>query len=302
MNPRRPTPQGPEPCAFDLTWLSPHKINSQFLKFKFMSLKLLEEICKVEIDTILKIPEKEFSKFIKIGAGGDKTKFIDLVAEEATISYLEKIGYEGRIISEEIGEKRFGNKDYPIIILDPIDGTTNAIRGMIPYSISVAISNGPMLSDIYAGVVLEIPSNRIFKAEKNKGAYLNEKRIHVSNITSLRNAIIGIDMKVRGKNYCIKEVLPLIFSVKQIRILGSAALELCYVASGALDLYIDNRELLRITDIAAPYIIIKEAGGKILKIDGSELDCSIDLKERISLIAGNNEVCKEVLSKIRRNF
>ncbi|MCQ5340485.1 MAG: D-fructose 1,6-bisphosphatase [Candidatus Methanomethylicota archaeon] len=267
-----------------------------------MSLKLLEEICKVEIDTILKIPEKEFSKFIKIGAGGDKTKFIDLVAEEATISYLEKIGYEGRIISEEIGEKRFGNKDYPIIILDPIDGTTNAIRGMIPYSISVAISNGPMLSDIYAGVVLEIPSNRIFKAEKNKGAYLNEKRIHVSNITSLRNAIIGIDMKARGKNYCIKEVLPLIFSVKQIRILGSAALELCYVASGALDLYIDNRELLRITDIAAPYIIIKEAGGKILKIDGSELDCSIDLKERISLIAGNNEVCKEVLSKIRRNF
>ncbi|MEM4479181.1 MAG: inositol monophosphatase family protein [Candidatus Methanomethylicaceae archaeon] len=263
-------------------------------------MELLEKLCKIGVKALSEIPQNEFSKIVGKGAGGEKTKLIDFIVEKAIISYLESIEFKGRLISEEIGEKKFGNEEYPLIILDPIDGTTNAIRGIIPYSISIAISNGPNLSDIYAGVVMEIPSERLFKAEKGKGAYLNNKRIYVNNIESIKKAIIGIDIKAKGK--INKNIFPIIFEAKLIRIIGSAALELCYVASGALDLYIDMRELLRITDIAAAYIILKEAGATILDSNGIELNSLIDLSKRISIITGNKKLCEEAISLIRRNF
>lgn len=263
-------------------------------------MKLLEELCRVGMKAIIEISYDEYSKVIGQGAGGEKTKLIDFVAEKAIISHLESLGFEGKVISEEMGERKFGDKDYPLIILDPLDGTTNAIRGIMLYSISVAISNGPNLSNVYAGAVMEVPSGRIFKAEREKGAYFDGRKIKVGNVNSLRRATIGIDVKAEGK--FIKNILPILYRAKLIRILGSAALELCYVASGALDLYIDIRNLLRITDVAAAYIILKESGATILNSDGSNLDCPIDLKRRISIIAGNKTLCEEVISLIRRNF
>lgn len=265
-----------------------------------MTLQLLEGICKAEIDAISKVSPKCSSKSIKIGAGGDRTKLIDLVAEEAALSFLRSVGFEGKLISEELGEKKFGDKDYPTLILDPIDGTTNAIRGIIPYSISAAISSGSKLSDICAGLVMELPSKRTFRALKGKGAYLNDRQILLPRPPHLRSALIGMDMNIRGDKKKLEEILPLLLEVKHIRNMGSAALELCYVASGALDLYIDNRGLLRITDIAASYIILKEAGASVMSLDGSELDCPLDLFERISLVAGNYNLCIEALSKLKR--
>ncbi|MDW7970512.1 MAG: inositol monophosphatase family protein, partial [Nitrososphaerota archaeon] len=126
------------------------------------------------------------------------------------------------------------------------------------------------------------------------------KEIQVGNINSLKRAIVGMDVKAGGK--FVKSMLPILYKAKLIRILGSAALELCYVASGALDLYIDIRDLLRITDIAAAYIILKESGANILNSEGYDLDCPIDLKRRISIIAGNKILCEEVISLIKRNF
>lgn len=263
-------------------------------------MELLEKLCKAGVKALSELPRNEFSKVIGNGAGGERTKLIDFVVEKAIVSRLESMEFKGRLISEEMGEKKFGNEEYPLIILDPIDGTTNAIRGIIPYAISIAISNGPNLSDVYAGVVMEIPSERLFKAEKGKGAYLNDKRIYVSDVESIRRAIIGIDMKSKGK--LTKSVFPILFEAKLIRIMGSAALELCYVASGALDLYVDIRGLLRATDIAAAHVILKEAGAMVLNRDGLELDCSIDLSRRISIIAGNKKLCEEAISLIRRNF
>lgn len=263
-------------------------------------MELLEKLCKIGIKALSEIPQSEYSKVIGNGAGGERTKLIDFIVEKAVVSHLESMEFKGRLISEEMGEKIFGNEEYPLIILDPIDGTTNAIRGIIPYAISIAISNGPNLSDIYAGTVMEIPSERLFKAKKGEGAYLNGKRIYVGGVESIKKAIIGIDMKTRGK--LTKSIFPILFEAKLIRIMGSAALELCYVASGALDLYVDIRGLLRATDIAAAYIILKEAGAEVLNRDGLELNCPIDLNRRISIIAGNKRLCEEAISLIRRNF
>ncbi|MGC8937117.1 MAG: inositol monophosphatase family protein [Candidatus Methanomethylicaceae archaeon] len=265
-----------------------------------MSLQLLEGLCKAEMDAISKISPQSSLEVIKIGAGGDQSKLIDLVAEEAAISFLRAAGFEGRLISEEIGEKRFGNKDYPILLLDPIDGTTNAVRGMIPYSISAALSSGEALSSVFASTVVELPSGRVYNAVKGGGAYLNGRRISINNPPPIRYAIIGVDINVRRDRTKIDQILPILSEVKNIRVMGTAALELCYVASGGLDLYIDNRGLLRVTDIAASYLILKEAGASILRLDGSELDAPLNLSERISLLAGHYNLCIEALSKIKR--
>lgn len=250
------------------------------------------------MEAISKLAPPLMGKIVKQGAGGDHTKMIDLVAEEAAISYLESVGFRSRLLSEEMGEKRFGVDDFPLIVLDPVDGTTNASRGINFFSISVALSSGPRLSDVIAGAVMELPSGRLFAAEKWKGAFMDGKKIGVRAKSSLRKGLIGVDLNVLGNEQKMFEILPLCLGVKHIRNMGSAALELCYVASGGLDLYADNRSLLRVTDIAAAYVILLEAGGSVLDLKGNTLNCELSLNERISLVAGAEVNCRDALSLI----
>lgn len=264
-----------------------------------MSLELLKGICSAASQAVSRLSSRALDKVVKEGAGGDFTKMIDLVAEEAAVSYLEGAGFSGRLLSEELGEKRFGSADYPLLVLDPIDGTTNATRGISFYCVSVAAASGPFLSNIYAGAVLELPSKRLFCAERGKGAYLDGERIHVKENPDLRNGLIGVDFNVRGNRQKMAELIDLCLYVKHSRNMGSAALLLCYVADGALDLYVDNRRMLRVTDIGAPYIILTEAGASVIDLDGSDLDCALDLRGRISVIAGPSKACREALSLIR---
>lgn len=267
-----------------------------------MSVAILKGICSSEVNALSRLSDHLSDKIVKEGAGGDYTKMIDLVAEEAAISYLESIGFEGRLLSEEFGEKRFGSLDYPIIVLDPVDGTTNAIHGISFYSISVAASSGPFLSSVYAGAVMELHSGRLFSGKRGTGAYLDDKKLCVKQVSTLKEALVGVDLNVKGNEPKIAEILPLCLYARHIRNMGSAALELCYVASNALDLYADNRDLLRVTDIAAAYIILKEAGGSMLNMKGAKLDCSLNLSERISLVAGAQKACKEALSIIKKGY
>jgi len=265
-----------------------------------MSLALLKGICGSGKEAMLKLSPHSSDKIVGEGASGDITKMIDLVAEEAAISYLESTQFEGRLLSEEFGEKRFGTADYPLLVLDPVDGTTNATRGISFYSISVAASSGPLLSNVYAGAVMELPSGRLFTAKRDIGAYLDDRRIGVKQPSTLKEGLVGIDLNVRGDEQKMAEIMPLCLYVKHVRNMGSAALELCYVACGALDLYADNRDLLRVTDIAASYIVLKEAGASVLDFNGAELECNLDLNERISLIAGAHDTCREALSIIKK--
>ena len=256
-----------------------------------MSLKLLEGLCKAEMGAISSLTPQQSRTVIRQGAGGDFTKMIDLVAEEAAVTYLEAAGFKGRLLSEELGEKRFGSSDYPLLILDPVDGTTNATRGINFYSISVAESGGPMLTDVSAAMVIELPSGRAFASEHGKGATLDGIPIKVKESVSLKDALIGVDLNVMGSREKLMEIVPLCLQVKHIRNMGSAAIELCYAANSALDLYIDNRRLLRVTDIAAACLILREAGGSVMDLSGGDLDCRLDLKERISLVAGPRQAC-----------
>lgn len=237
---------------------------------------------------------------VKIGADGTPTKRIDLIAENIAINFLEKYG-GAILISEEIGMKKIGNNEPEyIVVLDPIDGTYNALNDIPIYSVSVAMGkiksenlekyknydellNNSTLSDLEVGVVKNIATGDIYYAQNGKGAYIlkngekQEKQIRVSETKNLKDSSVGVFSYGLSPNTLafIKDR-----KVRRIRLFGSIALEMSYVARGALDAFINVNETTRLCDIAAGYIIIKEAGGKITNKDGKP----INLKDRKSVV------------------
>jgi myo-inositol-1(or 4)-monophosphatase len=235
------------------------------------------------------------------GAGGDPMKPVDLAAEKAIVEILQEHGVSFTLISEESGVKEFGEKPKQCYAtVDPIDGTTNLVRGLPFYASSIAISTMPALSTVFAALVTDLFHDTTYTALEGKGAYRNGKKITPSALTSLEEAVIGLDLN----SYNVKEIAPqltsLIQKTKHIRHFGANALELCYVADGLTDAFVDIRGKLRITDIAAGFLIVKEAGGTITAPEGHALDVKLDPKQKIKFIAsGNKQMHKTILSLVK---
>jgi myo-inositol-1(or 4)-monophosphatase len=227
------------------------------------------------------IGKPEAGLTLKIGADGTPTERIDEVAENAALSVLEADGRSMLFVSEELGEKRIGVKPEFTFVLDPIDGTFNAVNNIPFFCVPVAIG-GSDLSDIKYGFVKNIINGDIYSAEKGKGAFLNNMKIHVSNLSELSK------LSVLSYGHRPHAVPINNHNVRRVRVFGCAALELCYVASGIFDAFIDMRGKLRVTDIAASKLIVEEAGGRITDGDGKQLNTPLDVRKRINLIASNS--------------
>ena len=224
---------------------------------------------------------------VGVGADGTPTEYIDKVAEDTAIKHVKKSGLSLNILSEEAGFIDLGG-EYTLV-LDPIDGTRNAIRGIPFYSTSLAVGRNT-LSSIEYGVVLNIPTGDVFIAERNRGAYLNNKRVFTPNHPH-NEILYSLNL---GRN--IDDLSLRLASRDNVRSLGAASLEMCMVAIGALDYYMMGREYLRVTDIAASTLIVREAGGVVTDKIGRSLEMDLSLDERTSVIAAcSREVIDEVL-------
>jgi fructose-1,6-bisphosphatase/inositol monophosphatase family enzyme len=231
----------------------------------------------------------EFYKFgnnIGVGADGTVTKYVDKIAENAALNYLNKSKLKVNILSEEIGFIDNGS-DYTFV-LDPIDGTRNAYRGIPFFSVSLAIGK-TKISDVEYGIIKNIPTGEVFTAEKDFGAYLNNNKIGVPDVP---DSEICSSLAL-GKNF--DKVTITLAKKEKVRSLGSASLEMCMVAIGALDFYVVGKEYLRVVDIAASTLILREAGGIVTNILGEDLDMPLNLDERTSIVAACNE---ELIKKI----
>ncbi len=234
------------------------------------------------------------------GAGGDPMKPVDLAAEKAIVEVLQEHGVSFTLISEESGVKEFGEKPKQCYAtVDPIDGTTNLVRGLPFYASSIAISTKPALSTVFAALVTDLAHDSTYTGLEGKGAYRNDEKITPSSRESLEEAVIGLDLN----SYKVKEIVPkltdLIQKTKHIRHFGANALELCYVADGLTDAFVDIRGKLRVTDMAAGSLILKEAGGTITAPEGHALDIKLDPKQKIKFIAsGNKHIHKTILSLV----
>jgi len=235
------------------------------------------------------------------GAGGDPIKPVDLVAEKAIIEVLQQSKASFTLISEESGIKEFGdtpNRCY--VTVDPIDGTTNLVRGLPFYASSIAVSTKPTLSTVFAALVTDLVHDTTYTALEGKGAFRDVEKIVSSRREFLKDAVIGSDLN----SYKVKEIAPqltdLIQKTKHIRHFGANALELCYVAEGATDAFIDMRGKLRTTDMAAAYLIVKEAGGTITTPKGEALDAKLNPRQKIKFIAsGNTQIHKKILRLVK---
>jgi len=248
-------------------------------EIKTIAQKIVEVICR----KVRKACVTDFYKLgssIGVGAGGDVTKFIDKLAEDVALDILKKSKLKINLLSEEVGFVDFGG-NYTFV-LDPVDGTRNAYRGIPFYAVSLAIGKSKM-SDIEYGIVKNIPTGDAFIAEKRNGTFFNKKRICVPEVPH-KQLLSSLAL---GNN---SDKLTLALAQKdKVRSLGSASLEMCMVAIGALDFYVVGKQYIRIIDIAASTLILREAGGFVKDIYGQELDMPFNLDERSTVVAACNE-------------
>jgi myo-inositol-1(or 4)-monophosphatase len=224
------------------------------------------------------------------GAGGDVKKRIDLAAEDALIQTLQKHDVSCTLISEEAGIKQIGTHTSGFyVVADPVDGTANAVRGLPFIDISLAVSTKPMLSGVEVAVVADVMRDATYTAKKGEGAYKNGIRLKPSETARLEEAFVGVDFSTFRTKQLVDQLKGVLERTRHLRHLGANALEICYVADGTTDAFIDIRGKLRITDIAAAYLILLEAGGVFTTPEGTLLNVPLDPKQRVSLVAAANK-------------
>ena len=254
--------------------------------------QILEAIAAIVAKGVASLPagfvgEEE----VGIGASGSATSKIDKFAEDIIIDYVKKNKIGMNILSEEAGMISLGGER--TLVIDPVDGTAN-FHARIPfYSVSLAIG-GSRMSDVTHGLVRNLVNGDIYYAEKGKGAWLNGKEIRTKKFKrpdSLFLAYVGNDADPKTWKFVD---IP-----RRIRSLGCASLEMCHVASGMSDGFYfncrDQRKKMRIVDIAASALILREAGGEIYSIDGGILDMKFSLDDRVNFLAVGEPSMKEMM-------
>jgi myo-inositol-1(or 4)-monophosphatase len=184
---------------------------------------------------------------------------VDLAVEKAIIKTIQNQFPDHTILSEENGLSR--NTSDICWIIDPIDGTTNFVHGLGNYSISIAAAHK---DDILVGVVLNPVTGELFSAVKNSGARLNHQPISVSNTDDIQQSLLVTGFPYDRVDYIDALLIRLkqcLSAAQDVRRLGSAALDLCYLACGRFDGYWEQN--LKPWDVAAGWLIATEAGAKI---------------------------------------
>jgi myo-inositol-1(or 4)-monophosphatase len=218
---------------------------------------------------------------------------VDINAEQEIIYHLQKAYPDHAIMGEESGLTGSEDAEYRWII-DPLDGTTNFIRGIPHYAVSVACTFKGKLEH---AVIVDPVRREEFTASRGRGAQLNGHRIRVSKLASLDGALLGTGIPF--KEHCDDKLGPYSQSMELlagqcagIRRAGAASLDLAYVAAGRLDAFWEIG--LAPWDIAAGALLVREAGGLVADIDGSD-----GYLESGNIVCGNPKCFKAVLQTVK---
>jgi myo-inositol-1(or 4)-monophosphatase len=260
--------------------------------------------CKTNIQTSIQPCLKtlrEPQPNLGMGAGGDAMKPVDLAAETAIVETLQQHDVSFTLISEESGIKKFGRSpEECFLTVDPIDGTTNLMHDLPFYASSIAVSYKPELASVYAGMVVDLAHDVIYTAFKGEGSYRNGIKIESSKNSFLDEAVVGLDLNTYKNKKVVPKVTALIEKTKHIRHFGANALEVCYVANGLTDAFIDLRGKIRTTDVAAGFLIVKEAGGIVTTPENGNLNVKLSPTQKLSFIAsGNIQIHEKIVSLVK---
>jgi len=229
---------------------------------------------------------------VSVKGPGDFVTTSDKKVEKTLIDELSKARPNYSILSEEIGEIKNDNEFKWII--DPIDGTSNFLHGIPHFAISIALEQN---NEIICGIIYDPIKDEMFSAEKGNGSYLNNQRMRVSARKKLKDCIIftgGPRHNSENMELALSEYKK--FSSKvlvPIRKLGSAALDLAYVAAGRCDGFWQRN--LNYWDIAAGIILVKESGGFITDFNGEN-----DYIQNKTILAANSKINKEMIEVLKQ--
>ena len=217
---------------------------------------------------------------------------IDRLSEESIIDQLQKAYPSHAILAEETGAIGPVDHDQHCWIIDPLDGTRNFMQGYFPFSVSIALMKNKVLQ---LGVIFDPTRDDLFTAVRGEGAYLNGHRIHVSESTEMKTALIGTGFpleknRANMENY-VRQFNHIFPRCTDVRRDGCSSLDLAYVACGRLNGFWESG--LRIWHVAAAALMIQEAGGMVTDFQDAEdyLSCG-------NIVAGNVKMHRQLLQLV----
>ena len=233
---------------------------------------------------------------IGAGVGGDDTTAIDAAVERAVVARLDAAGDSFTLVSEELGVRPPENGSRTWVVLDPIDGSINAKRGLPFFSLSVAVAEGGTMGDVTFGFVYDFATGDEWTAERGGGARLNgtpldgeppKDRIEILALEATRTDLVA------------RHAPPLVGLVHRLRVFGSLALSLCHLADGRVDA-VCSLKAARSVDIAAAQLLVRERGYAIDLPDDPPFSAApLDLVGRSRVVAaGTTEVCAQVATAL----
>jgi myo-inositol-1(or 4)-monophosphatase len=223
------------------------------------------------------------------GEGGDETTAIDAAAESTILSRLESLGDDLTIVSEELGRLGYGRTR---VVVDPIDGSVNAKRGIPFFSFSVAVADGPTMKDVHFGYVYDFGSGEEWTGEPGSGVVLNGQRLDPPPPKDPIE-ILSFDATVTER--IADHVEPFRGIAERLRVMGSLALSLCHLAAGRVDA-VCSLKAARAVDIAAAQLFVREADLAIRLPDAPPFeDAPLDTEGRSRVVAGATpDVCDQL--------
>jgi len=233
------------------------------------------------------------------GEGGDMSLIIDRAAEDAIFAELEALGEPLTCVSEERGNVALNGGGPTQVVIDPIDGSLNAKRGMPLYCMSIAVADGLTMGDAKYGYVRDFGSGEEWWAARGQGAWLDGERVPALTEAG-RVEILGIESGDPRRIARYSTALAAT-TAHRLRLIGSIALGLCWVAGGRFDALLSLRSI-RSVDAAAGQLIVREAGGAVVFPDsqGGDLSAPLDLDMRSTVVAARGhglatELARDVL-------
>jgi myo-inositol-1(or 4)-monophosphatase len=216
---------------------------------------------------------------------------VDKAAEAAIIGVIRAAYPEHRILAEESGDTPGTRPEY-LWVIDPLDGTTNYIHGFPQYCVSIALEHKGVLAQ---AVVYDPGKNELFTASRGRGAFLDDRRMRVSNCTQLKDALVGTGFpfkELSRLDLYMGQLKTMMTSCAGVRRAGAAALDLAYVAAGRLDAFWEMG--LSRWDMAAGALLIQEAGGLVGDLQGGS-----GFLDRGEIAAATPKVMPQLLEALR---
>jgi myo-inositol-1(or 4)-monophosphatase len=233
------------------------------------------------------------------GKGGDDTTAVDAAAEEAIVARLERLHREGvefTLISEELGERQFGAGPVRVVV-DPIDGSNNAKRGIPFFSFSLAVAEGDTMADVVFGFVHDFGTGEEWTANRGSGACLNSLAL---NGQRPKERIEMLSFEATETGSVAEKAAAMVGVAHRLRVMGSLALSLCHLAAGRVDAVCSLKKV-RAVDIAAAQLLLREQGLAIDLPDDPPFGAApLDTAARSRVVAaGTPALCAELYAALQ---